>query len=218
MNKNVKIAKELLKMAKVILSSENEEIVEQWVKAFASKYLEGTVGHPTVVGTWLWITLTKNGGYCHWGSSTHGIPSWRYDTKFPKFDMPLQKYRKELAKAFKSLSNDVVSFFSRTREYSEIEKDVKKACDWLDSLADAALNAKVDFKVGDITGMKCVNDEYERHEKAGDLDDWLSQYHWNEFLPPGNDSKYGRIWVDWEKRVYRDRCTISEFYGGATVD
>ena len=32
MNKNVKIAKELLKMAKVILSSENEEIVEQWAR------------------------------------------------------------------------------------------------------------------------------------------------------------------------------------------
>lgn len=218
MNKNVKIAKEILAIARQLVASEDNEEVEQWVKAFDSKYLHGNEKQPSVAGVRLWITLTKSGGYCHWASSTHGIPSWRYSTKFPKFDMPLQKYRKELASAFKSLSNDVVTFFKGFQDYSKNEKNVNAVCSWLNSLADAAQNAVIDFKVGDITGMKCVDDEYKSHEKAGDLEKWLSQYHWNVFVPRGNDSKYGRKWVDWEKKVYRNHCTFDEFYGGAVVD
>ncbi len=225
MNGNLKIAKAILAVARQLVASDNEEMVEQWVKIFEKRHLsvDNTKSMPTVAGMYLWIILGKDGGYCYWSSSDSRCPSWNRDayrsTTFPKFDMPLSEYREKLAEMFKSLKNDVDSFFKRFRDYPQHEKNVKKVCDWLDSLADAALKEKYDFKIGDsLDGLKCVDNEYESHEKKGDLKQWLSQYHWTKFLPKGADSKYGRLWVDWEKKVYRSHCTIDEFYGGGVVD
>ena len=223
MDSKLRIAKDILVIAKQLMAdaTENEVEIAQWVKAFDTKYnlSEGTRGKPTIDGVWLWIYLNKDGGYCHWSGGGCGVPSWNrdtYKTRFPKYDKPLPRYRKELAKCFKSLKDDVTSFWGRFQKY---ENDVKKVCDWLDTLAEAALKDDINFKVeNSVDNLKCVDDEFRMHEKKGDLNQWLSQYHWTKFVPKGADLKYGRLWVDWEKKVYRGHCTIDEFYGGGVVD